>query len=1173
MAWAPAGGAQEWNVAATETVTVLFTDMVGATALLERVGPSAADRIRREHLAALRGPVATHGGREVKNVGDGLMVVFPSSSAAVRCAVEMQQRVAQGAEAQQSGLRIGIASGDADVEGQDYFGRPVIEASRLCDAATGGQVLLSDLARMLMGSRTSFELVAVGALELKGFNEPVHTYEARWSPATLGTPSALEVPLPAVLAIAAAMPFVGRADEWNALESAWLGAGEGRRQVVLVAGDSGAGKTRLAGEFGRMVHRRGGIVLYGSCTDQEQPFQPFVEAFAHLLRSVPPGEVPALAGSGAAELARVLPALRGESDLDTDRPATDPDAERYRFFEAVTDLLANVTQQAPVLLLIDDLHWADRPTLQLLDHLVRSTRLGHLCLIGTYRGTTAEMSPELREALPELVRRPGVVRLALGGLDTREVRSLVEAVAGHEVDLALEPLVAHLEAQTGGNAFLLGELWRHLVDVGCLARRGGRWAIVQPLTGVGSPESVREVVGHRLAALPDTTHALLQLAAVVGPSFELQLVASAAGLDAVAAFDALEPAIEARLIDDADGARFQFAHALVRRSVEDALAPGARRRHHLAIGEALEVRGDPADDADLARHFSAAVPLGRSERAIEYAMRAARRSLDALAYDNAVTVLNGVLPLATDRALRVELLLERSYALARTADTTSALRDCHEAAAIARSLDDHELLVRAALAIKEATWRGAAHGAPAVALLREALAEATAPRDRAQLLSGLCTALAFCGLDDDAFAVGEEAISAARATGDPALLIEALGAPLFAAWRPSTYAVQIGYVHEGIALAERAGDEEWLVGMLDKLLVGLMLVGDAEELRKALDRHGRLARQLRQPLFQLMDAQVQCVLAVHEGRFDDAEAAAELAAGWAEVLPHAAGGYGVQMFGIRREQGRLEEVRPFVEMVANASQGVMAWRPGLAALYAELGLLDDARALLDDMVADDLATVPRDSLWAGSLSYLADACVATGHATAALLVYRNLLPYSGLVATASGLATYGAIDRYLGQLAELLARPTDAARHLESALKFDDRSGSPTWRAHSEYALGAFLSRRGRRDDHARAAELLTNAEATAHALGMTALARRCRNTLATMDDADVDTIDPGLTTRELGILRLVAQGKTNKTVGEELHVSQHTVANHVRAILLKTGCANRAEASAWAQRRGLLGR
>ncbi|HET6584822.1 MAG TPA: LuxR C-terminal-related transcriptional regulator [Nannocystaceae bacterium] len=279
------------------------------------------------------------------------------------------------------------------------------------------------------------------------------------------------------------------------------------------------------------------------------------------------------------------------------------------------------------------------------------------------------------------------------------------------------------------------------------------------------------------------------------------------------------------------------------------------------------------------------------------------------------------------------------------------------------------------------------------------------------------------------------------------------------------------------------------------------------------------------------------------------------------------------MFSIRREQGRLEEVRPFVEVVASAPQGVMAWRPGLAALYAELGLVDDARALLDDIVEDDLATVPRDSLWTGSLAYLADACIATAHATAAAVVYRNLLPYSGLAANASGLSAYGAIDRYLGQLADLLARPTDAARHLEAALRFDEGTGSPTWTAHSQYALGVLLSRRTRREGRVRAQQLIANAQTTAEALGMAALASRCRAALTAIDDVEIDAVDPGLTARELAILRLVAQGKTNKAVGEDLHVSQHTVANHVRAILLKTGCANRAEASAWAQRRGLLGR
>ena len=165
------------------------------------------------------------------------------------------------------------------------------------------------------------------------------------------------------------------------------------------------------------------------------------------------------------------------------------------------------------------------------------------------------------------------------------------------------------------------------------------------------------------------------------------------------------------------------------------------------------------------------------------------------------------------------------------------------------------------------------------------------------------------------------------------------------------------------------------------------------------------------------------------------------------------------------------------------------------------------------------------------------------------------------------------MDRYLGRLAALLARPTDAQRHLEAALRFDERNSSPTWVAHSKFALGSFLAGRTRRDDVERARQLLGEAETGAHALGMEALLRRCRAALSAVEDTDVDAVDPGLTTRELAILRLVAQGKTNKAVGDELHVSQHTVANHVRAILLKTGGANRAEASAWAQRRGLLGR
>jgi DNA-binding CsgD family transcriptional regulator len=329
---------------------------------------------------------------------------------------------------------------------------------------------------------------------------------------------------------------------------------------------------------------------------------------------------------------------------------------------------------------------------------------------------------------------------------------------------------------------------------------------------------------------------------------------------------------------------------------------------------------------------------------------------------------------------------------------------------------------------------------------------------------------------------------------------------------------------------------------------------------------------LRQPLFQLTDAQVRCQLALDDGSFAAAEAAAEEAASWSEALPHASGGFGVQMFSIRREQGRLDEVRPVVEAVARRDRSASTWRAGLAALYAELGHLDEGTALLDQLVAEDLSTIPHDSLWTGALSFLADACVATNHRAAAELVHRELAPSTGVRVAIVGLASYGAADRYLGRLAEVRGRPDEAERYLEAALRLDERTGSPTWTAHSSYALGRFLARRGRRDDRSRARELIARAYDTTTTLGMATMAARCEAVVQELGPRGSDAgVASPLTRREASVLQLVAQGRTNRQIGEQLHVSEHTVANHIRAILIKTGSANRAEAAAWAQRSGLL--
>jgi class 3 adenylate cyclase/DNA-binding CsgD family transcriptional regulator len=1154
----------------TETVTVLFSDVVGSTALLERLGPEKADRLRREHFLALRAAVSAHDGREIKNVGDGLMVVFGSAAAAVDCAVDMQRRasrVGTDDDVEPPALRVGIAAGDADIEDGDFFGRPVVEASRLCAAARGGQILVSELIRLLVGGRGGHELVPEGELALKGFDHPVLALSVGWSPEPPGAVGALDVPLPGLLALDARIPFVARSSEWDVLERAWAGAREGPCRAVLVGGDAGAGKTRLVSEFARAAHRRGGIVLFGACTeDVEVPYQPFVQALTHALENLTAELREELVTVGGAKLGNLLPSLV-DAPGAWDPADHDGDTERYRLFEAVVGVLDDLGRRAPLLLVLDDVHWARRPTVQLLEHIVRSTRLGRVCVLATFRNVPADMGEALHEALPDLRRQPGVDRLTLAGFDAAGVRAFVEAVAGHHVDASLEPLVSHLMATTDGNAFLLGELWRHLVEVGCLVRLDELWSLAAPLSAAGSPEGVRELVGRRLESLPLATRELLGLAAVAGVEFELRVVAAAGEIDDMTAVDALEPAVEARLVDDTGGARFRFAHALVRDAAEDVLSPGRRRRHHLAVGGALERLGRGALD-ELAYHFTAAAPLAPAHIAVEYARRAAANAMQSLAYDNAVATLNSVLALA-DTADRIDVVLDLAFAHTCAANTAEGRQAAREAASLARRFGDRDRLVRAALIMSEATWRGMAFGAEMVGVLQEALAGENDPPTRARLLGGLSAAFALSGRVAESITAGDEAIAIARPLDDRRLLLEVMHNALMLDWRKDTIERLSRLTEEAVALARSSGDQDAELKLVAKLILGLLVVGDGPRVRRELARHDQLAGHLRQRLYVLVNTGFTCIAAMNDGRFADAELAADEFRRSSEALADAPEGYGVQMFGIRREQGRLGEMRPLLEFVTRSNQESSTWRPGLAVAYAEVGLLDAGTALIDQIVAHDLASIPRDSLWRGVLSFLADACALTGHTDAAQIVYRHLLEFRGLMVGMTGVTYYGSADRYLGKLAEICQQPREARAHFETALRLDEAAGWPVWVAHSRFALGRFLAEQGQARDGERARALLETALESADQFGMAALAQRCGKALESPRRLLSHSVR--MTAREMTVLRLVAEGRTNQEIGAALHTSRHTVANQVRALFAKTGCSNRTEVAAWAHRRGLI--
>ena len=1158
--------------------------------------------IRTDYLASLRGVdqprvltatvLAAQGGGEW-DAGRGT-VATRARQRAVVVYEGVSEAVAAADRAAAAGAAVGLVAGEVSTGG-DWWAGPALDAAEALAAQAGaGRALATAIVPELApGTGARWAPAGVADAGALGRVEVVEL-AGHEAPAT--------VPLPRLLAIEAPFPFVPRRGAWAVLEQAWAAGSAGERRIVLLGGEAGAGKTRLVTEFAGRAHAHGGIVLYGGCSDRlAAPYQPFAEAIEHLVRALPQGWLDDLTAAQVAEVGRLAPSLAASVGPLDRAGADDPDTVRYRLFGAVSSLLTAVSARHPLLLVLDDLQWGGRPTVQLLDHLSRDNSAGRVVIVGAYRSAPAEVSDPLREALPDLRRQPGVVRIGLSAFDRREIGHFVDAIGGREGDPTLEAVADLLAAQTNGNAFLMGELWRHLVDAGYIVKGRSTWRAARSLDDVASPEGVREVVAIRVARLPEQTRRVLETAAVAGTAFSVPVVADALGAEQRDVLGALDPAVRAGLVDEAGAGEHRFSHVLVRRSVVDNLGPAARRGSHLDLGRALERIGK-GSVSEIAHHLTEAVPLVGADEAVEVARRAAAEATAAVAFDDAARHLEAVLPLVDGGRRRCELLLELADAHMRAGDVAAALERCLECGTVAEAADEPSLMVAAALAYDDANWRAALHGGVAEQLLRRTLPLAPDATTKLHVQAALSRALAFTGRGDEARELGDRALAAARGAGDHSAIKVAMSSLLFAPWTAESIDGQVALARELVERSIADGDTEWQTGALSKLLYGLITLGEIDEAREVVRQFTELTERSGQPLFSVLSLQAQGVLAVGEGRFADAETLAERANALSTFLSgtDAEGGYGVQLFTLRREQGRLDEARPLVEAVARMGQEGAAWRPALAVLYAELGLLDDAARELAHLVADDLAGVARDALYCASLSYLADTAVAVGDADAAEVLYGELLPYRHLVVQVGNhLAAYGAADRYLGELAALAGRVRDAESHFEAALRLDQRARMPVWAAHSQVAYGRFLASRGRAGDHDRAVGLLSSAADTAAALGIGAVAGPVAGALvglaaglsrpavagrsAGADGASAAAAPDGarggvragaragLTDREVGVLRLLVDGHSNREIGERLHISQHTAANHVRSILSKTGCANRTEAASWALRRGLV--
>lgn len=981
--------------------------------------------------------------------------------------------------------------------------------------------------------------------------------------------------------------FVGRQAEMATLQAALEDVLAGRGRLVLLGGEPGIGKTRTVQEFVRHAGARGGLVLWGRCaeTPGAPPYWPWSQILRTYGRTHDAAVLRAAMGVGAVDLVTLAPAVREYlTDLPTSVPIEDPEQARFRLFTAMTAFLQQAAQRQPLVLVLENLHGADKPSLLLLEFLAQESVDSRVLVIGTYRDIALSRQHPLTDTLAELGRERTFQHLHLRGLTREDIRSFVTATAD---GTSPQALVEALQAQTEGNPLFLTEIVRLLRQES--AATSERWYHLRNLR-LMVPDGIRAVIGKRLNRLSPPCLHLLTMAAVIGREFALRDVGALLDdLPREQLLPMLEEALEARLIEEAPQmvGHCQFTHVLIRETLYDELAAVRRTHLHRRVGEALErlyATNVPAHLAQLAHHFYAARHDGPLDKAVLYAERAGVQAEAALAYEAAAQHYDMALQALAlqepvDEAGRCRLLLALGTAYRKAGIFDRALAVFQQVAELATRLGAVADLARAALGFEETSWRPGLPGEAAVQLL-EAANSALGTEEsilKARVLGGLARALVFAGSLAQGVSVGQQAVAMARRTRDAATLAATLRTHYYYMHsRPEDVEARLQVASEVFTLAETAGDKDMALEAASWRLVGWMERGDLDRIDLHFPLYRRDAEELRQPFYLYVCTSFRAMRAVFDGRLAEGEQLAQEAFDIGQRLrgQDASGSFGIQMFTVCREQGRLRELAPLVQHFVQTSPEHTAWRPGLAVIYSELGLLQEARSAFERLAVNDFADIPQDAIWLACIVYLAEVCTALGDAARAATLYRLLAPCArqNIVVCFTG-ASYGAATRYLGMLAATMTDWSQAQAHFEEALAMNTRLGAHPWLAHTQYQYAAMLLARGQRRDHEYAQALLASAWQTSQALGMHALAARIgTHQASTRPQVPPAPVYPaGLTQREVEVLRLLAAGKSNRDIAEALFVSPNTVANHVRSILAKTTTANRTEAAAYARRHDLL--
>jgi DNA-binding winged helix-turn-helix (wHTH) protein/tetratricopeptide (TPR) repeat protein len=894
--------------------------------------------------------------------------------------------------------------------------------------------------------------------------------------------------------------FVGREPAMEELRAALEDACTGRGRLALLVGEPGIGKTRTAEELGALAVQRGARVLGGCCYEGDGPpaFWPWVQILRAYTRDTEPRVLAAELGAGAADLAELVPDIRRALPHLPTPPVLPPEQARFRLFDGVATFLTDLSRPRPLVVVLDDLHWADKPSLLLLQFLARELRDARLLLVGTYRDVELRRQHPLAQVLGDLAREPRCQRIVLRGLAQGDVERFIAGLLGARPPAEL---VTEVHGMTEGNPFFVGEIVRLLIAEGRLAHPELRTSLSGTL-----PQGVREAIGRRLNALSEECNRVLTLAAVIGREFDLNLLEHLAELTGERLLELLDEAAAARILAEPSGVpgRYTFSHALVRETLYEELTLPLRVRWHRRVGETLEQLHRSNLDAhlpELAHHFFQAAPAGDAQKAIRYGTRAAERATQLLAYEEATAhyerALQALDLTASDEVERCRLLLALGEAQSRSGEREKSRSTFQRAAGLARTLARPADLARAALGFGGRGEMGMPRDDVLLALLDEALCTLGEAESglRVRILARLVGTAPYSESLETRRALSHQALELAREMGDRDTLLVALTARAWALLGPDHVEERLEVATELVRTAQETGDKSMGLAGLEIRMGVLLLLGDIPAADREIEAAARLAEEIRQPVYSWFAMWWRGSRALCDGRLAEADRLREAALALGQRIQHP-GAMAIahgQSIWLAAERGGTSEafLEGFQFLLDHYPPAAVALRAGEAALRADSGDVEEARRAFDALAAQDFIDIPRDEHWLVTLTTLAQACASLGDVPRARRLYELLRPFAQRNVVHDLLRTYaGSVSLHLGLLARALGKLDAAARHFEDALAMNARIGRP-FVARTQYEYALMLLERGRIADRRRAATLLDQAMACAGELGMTDTLRR----------------------------------------------------------------------------------